>query len=457
MKKAVKLVYLSFIIVRTQIMATKNMGLWEAVAMAVGTMIGASIFSILGVGAKIAGKNLPEAFIVSGLLALIVAYSYAKLGGKIISNAGPIEFILRGIGDNVITGALSILMWLSYVVSISLFAKGFAGYFLPLASLTITPLTKGITEVVLIAVFTALNSFGSKAVGKAEFYIVIVKLLILGVFIVLGFFSINPGYIAPTTSTSGLGGTLSAAVIFFLSYMGFGLVTNASENIKDARKNVPRAIFLSIAIVMIVYVAVSLVAVGNLSIQDLIVAGDNALAEAAKPFLGNFGFILISIGALFSISSAINATIYGGANIAYSLAKDGELPAIFERKAWHQSPEGLYITSVLGLIFALTFNLAAIAAIISVVFTTIYIFVLISHYRLMPSIGGNKYLLLVIIAILCAVFSGLIYYQWQAERSAFLGTVIILGGALIIEYIYRRYFKKRHFKQSLRNNQKPNL
>jgi amino acid transporter len=426
-------------------METKKIGLWEAVAIAVGTMIGASIFSIFGVGAEIAGKNLPEAFIISGLLALIVAYSYAKLGGKIISNAGPIAFILRGIGDNVITGALSILMWLSYVVSISLFAKGFTGYFLPLIHVTITTLTKGITEVVLIAVFTALNSFGSKAVGKAEFYIVIVKLSILGVFIVLGFLTINPGYITPSVSVSGLRGTLSAAVIFFLSYMGFGLVTNASENIKNAEKNVPRAIFISIAIVMVVYVAVSLAAIGNLSISDLIQARDNALAEAAKPFLGNFGFVLISIGALFSVSSAINAMVYGGANIAYSLAKDGELPGFFERKAWNRSPEGLYITSVLGLVFALTLNIGAIAAIISAVFTTIYIFVLISHYRLLQSVGGNKHLLLLNIIILCVVFSGLIYYQWQTERNAFFGTITILAGALVIEYVYR-YLKKRHFR-----------
>jgi amino acid transporter len=408
-------------------------------------MIGASIFSVFGVGAKIAGKNLPEAFIISGLPALIVAYSYAKLGGKIISNAGPIEFILRGIGDNVITGALSILMWLSYVVSISLFAKGFAGYFLPLINASVTPLTESITEVVLIAVFTALSSFGSKAVGKAEFYIVIIKLLILGTFIVLGFLTINLGYITPSVSTSGLSGTLSAAVIFFLSYMGFGLVTNASENIKNAEKNLPRAIFISIAIVMVVYVGVSLAAIGNLSIPDLIRAENNALAEAAKPFLGNFGFMLISIGALFSISSAINATIYGGANIAYSLAKEGELPKIFERKAWHRSPEGLYITSTLGIVFALTLNLGAIAAIISAIFTIIYIFVLISHYRLVNNVGGNKYLLLLNTVILCIVFVGLIYYQWQTQHSAFFGTIIILGGVPVIEYVYR-YFKKRHFR-----------
>ncbi|MDD5338701.1 MAG: APC family permease [Dehalococcoidales bacterium] len=423
-------------------MEKQKIGLWEAVSIAVGTMIGASIFSVFGVGAQIAGKNLPEAFILSGLLALIVAYSYAKLGGKIISNAGPIAFILKGIGDNPVTGALSILMWLSYVVSISLFAKGFTGYFLPLAHISETALSAGITQVILIAIFTALNSFGSKAVGKAEFYIVILKLAILGVFIVLGLSKINPDYITPTVSSSGVQGTLSAAVIFFLSYMGFGLVTNASEDIKDAPKNVPRAIFISIAIVMVVYVTVSLAAIGNLSLPDLIKAEENALAVAAEPFLGNFGFTLISIGALFSITSALNATLYGGANIAYALAKDRELPQFFERKAWHHSTEGLYITAGLGLVFALTFNIGAIASIISAIFTIIYIFVLISHYRLVKEVGGNKTLLIVNMVILCAVFGGLILYQWQTQRNAFWGMLITLGAVLAIEYIYR-YIKKR--------------
>ncbi len=97
-------------------MKNDKMGMWEAVALAVGTMIGASIFSIFGVGAGLAGRNLPIAFGISGLLAVIVAYSYAKMGSKIVSNAGPIAFIMRGFGDGMVTGTLSVLMWTSYVV-----------------------------------------------------------------------------------------------------------------------------------------------------------------------------------------------------------------------------------------------------------------------------------------------------------------------------------------------------
>ncbi|MCB2194849.1 MAG: APC family permease [Bacteroidetes bacterium] len=424
---------------------SKKIGLWEAVAMAVGTMIGASIFSIFGLGAKIAGKNLPEAFLLSGVFALIVGYSYAKLGSKIISNAGPIAFIIKGIGDNVITGALSVLMWLSYVVSISLFAKGFAGYFLPLVKLPVSSLSIGITEVLLITFFTAINSFGSKAVGKLEFYIVLVKLSILGLFIVLGFLYIVPGNLTPAINTEGVHSILNAAVVFFLSYMGFGLITNASENMKNPGRNVPRAIYISIVVVMFIYISVSVVAIGNLSIAEIIKAKENALAVASKPFLGNFGFVLISIGALFSISSAMNATIYGGANISYSLAKDGELPEFFERKTWFKSTEGLYITAGLSILFALLFNIGAIASITSAIFTIIYIFVLISHYRVAHVYGGKRWVLLMNTGVLILVFIALSYYQWQTQRGAFYGTIITFAGAVLVEYIYRYIKKERTF------------
>lgn len=417
----------------------KKLSLVEVISMAVGTMVGASIFSIFGLGAKIAGENLPEAFLVSGVFALAVAYSYAILGAKIISNAGPIAFILKGFGDNLLTGTLSILMWLTYVISIALFVKGFAGYFLPLFHIENTPFSLGLTQVVLVAFFTALNFFGSKAVGKAEFYIVLIKLLILLVFILGGFFTIKGANIQPNFDRSHMSGLLNGSIIFFLSYMGFGLVTNASENIKNPQKNVPRAIFLSIVIVMIIYVLISLVTIGNLSLTEIIKDQENALAEAARPFLGHFGFLLISIGALFSISSALNATIYGGANIAYSLADQGELPKFFERKMWFGSTEGLYLTAGLGLLIALFLDLTAIASLTSTVFTVIYIFVLISHLKLVKTYGGKRPLIILNLIVLVAVFIALMNYQWQTQKEAFFASVFTFMGAFVIEYIFRKF------------------
>ncbi len=424
----------------------KKLSLLEIISMAVGTMIGASIFSVFGLGAQVAGHDLPEAFLLSGIYALVVAYSYAILGSKIISNAGPIGFILKGLGDSIVTGALSFLLWMSYVVSIALLVKGFSGYFLPLVHLDLNNINMAVVQAVLILFFVALNFFGSKAVGKSELFIVIAKLIILFIFIIGGFSAIQGANIEPEFDYTHSRGLVNASVIFFLSYMGFGLITNASENLKNPQKNVPRAIFISIAVVIIIYVLISVVTLGNLSLKEVVEARENALAIAAKPFLGQFGFFLISVGALFSISSALNASIYGGANIAYALARDGELPTFFERKVWFKATEGLYITAGLGLLFALIFNLGDIASITSSVFTVIYVFVVISHIRLRKEYGGKLILLIFNLIVLNAVFIALLIYQWQSHRNAFYGTIITFAGSFIVEYVFR-FISKRKFTE----------
>ncbi|HFC08918.1 MAG TPA: amino acid permease [Chloroflexi bacterium] len=432
-----------------------KISLVEAIAMAVGTMIGASIFSIFGVGVQIAGRDLPWAFVVSGVYAAMVAYSYGKMGSKIVSNAGPIAFILKGLGDSPLVGTLSILMWLSFVVSISLFASGFAGYFLPLIGLS-APVVKMGVEVLVIALFGSLNYFGgAKAVGKAEFWIVMVKLTVLGVFIVAGFTVLHPGYLKPDASPTGLNGVLAASIIFFLSYMGFGLVTNASENMKDPQRNVPRAIYISIVIVMIVYIGVSVAAVGALPMGELQKFGENALAVAAEPALGQFGFLLLSIGALFSISSALNATLYGGANVAYALMKDGELPLPeeYSRKEWFSEHLGLYLTAVLGMVFALFFDIGEIASMTSLIMTVIYIFVLYAHLLLAEEVGGHRGIVFFNLMVISLVAIELVINQWHQDKPLFFTSLGLFVLSYALEVLY--YRRKRQLKASLLSRAAP--
>jgi amino acid transporter len=419
------------------------MGLLEAVSIGIGTMIGASIFTVFGVGAMIAGPNLPGAFLLSSLLALMVGYSYSKLSAKITSNAGPIEFILRGTGDSVLTGAMSLLMWLSYVVSIALFLEGFAGYFLPLIGVTATSVSSGVTQVLTISGFVVLNFFGSKTVGRAELFIVGVKLLILGLLVVAGARYVDLHRVIPEVRGSYLSGTFFAASIFFLSYMGFGLITNASENIVNPGRNVPRAIYISIISVAVVYLLVSTVVIGNLPITEIVKAEENALAEAARPALGNAGFIVISIGALFSICSALNATLYGGANVSYTLAKDGELPRFFERKVWFKSSEGLFLTALIGLILALLLDTGAIASMTSAVFIVIYLFVFISHLRLIDEVGGRKAVVVFNFVVVLATFVVLLYHQYTVSPAVFYAIIGMFALSVAAEFTYRRLTRRR--------------
>ncbi len=424
---------------------------WQAVALAVGTMIGASIFSIFGEGVKVAGNGLPIAFFISGIYALMVAYSYAHMGSKLISNAGPIAFIERGFGSSPIVGSLSILMWFSYVISIALFSISFAGYFLPLIHLNY-PLAYTTVEVLVVALFGALNYFGgTRAVGRFEFWIVLTKVLILLVFIVAGLWVLHPEYLKPHPSPEYFKGILTASVVFFLSYMGFGLITNVSENVVNPSKTIPRAIYASIFIVMTIYVLVSIAALGALPAEEIEKYAENALAVAARPALGNFGFFLLSLGALVSIISALNATIYTGANAAYALMKEGFIPfpEKLVRKEWMSEHTGLYLTCSLGLLFTLFFNVTSVASMISLITTVLYLGVILSHLRLCEEVGGKRGIIFFNLIVITFVAVEILIYQYRMSKLTFITTGLIFAASFLLELFY--YGRRRKSSPIIRH------
>jgi hypothetical protein len=114
-------------------------------------------------------------------------------------------------------------------------------------------------------------------------------------------------------------------MIIFLAYEGFELIANTAADVRDPNRTLPRAYYSAVGFVILLYVMVAAVTVGNLPVAQIVAAKDYALAEAAKPFLGSFGYLLITVAALLSTLSAINATLYGAARLSYTIAKDGEL------------------------------------------------------------------------------------------------------------------------------------
>ena len=419
----------------------KSIGLWSAVSIGVGGMIGAGIFSILGVSAQIAGHAMYISFIIAGLIALLCTYSYAKLGSTYPSAGGPVEFLFKGFGDNVLSGGFNILLWIGYVFALALYAKAFGGYavtFLPTDS---PDIWLNIFITLIIIVFTGINFIGAKAVGKSEIFIVLTKVVILLLFVVTGFFFIDPSKLAlsnlPQTENIFFG-----SAIVFLAYEGFGLITNTAEEMGNPKKTLPRALYLAVIITMIIYVLVSLTVLGNLPISDIIGAKDYALAAAAEPFLGKLGFTFIAIAALFSTSSAINATLYGGANVSYTIAKHGELPKIFERKIWGRSTEGLFITSLIVLFFANFLELDGIAMLGSASFLLIYGAVNISHLKLYKETGA-KPLIIFASVISCILFFGvLMFYVINHSPTTLVVLILVIFGCFTVEWVYRRISKR---------------
>ena len=419
----------------------KPIGIWSAVAIGIGGMIGAGIFSILGIATTIAGNVVYISFIIGGAIALLSTYSYAKLATRYPSAGGPVEFLVRGFGDGVLSGGFNFLLWIGYIFALSVYAEAFGSYaatFLPMGQ---SGLSVTILAILIILIFTSINFLGPKVVGRSEIVIVGIKVGILMVFALVGLFFIKPSLLT-ISQFPHVTNILTASALLFLGYQGFGLITNTAEDIKNPEKNISRALYIAVVLVMLIYVLVSLVVVGNLPIPEIAKTADYALAVAAEPFAGTIGFTIMAIAAIISTSSAINATLYGGANVSYLMAKKGELPKIFNRTAWRDGKEGLIITSAIVILFTIFLNLSSVALMGSALFLIIYAGVNFAHLKVYKQTNANKYIIwLAIIGCLFALII-LIYYQIYNSPLTLELLVTVTTAAFLVEFIYRKYGKR---------------
>jgi amino acid transporter len=177
---------------------------------------------------------------------------------------------------------------------------------------------------------------------------------------------------------------------------------------------------------------------GNLTNQQIEGAQDYALAEAARPFLGEFGVRLIAIAALFSTASAINATLFGSANVCYMIAKEGELPVGLSRDEWKQMTGGLVLTALLVIAVTLAFDLSGIAMMGSAAFLLVYSLVNAGHLRVLKQTGANAVVVWLSLLTGLAVFFTLAIYTWQQQPAAVVALGVILVASFAGEAVYRK-------------------
>jgi amino acid transporter len=414
----------------------KSMGYWSVVAIGIGGMVGGGIFAVLGLAVQLARGGTPLAFALAGMVALITSYSYARLSVTYPSQGGTVEFLNQAFGPGVFTGGLNVLLWLSYVVMLSLYAYAFGSYGASFFPPSTQLIWKHIFISGVVILLTALNIVGSRAVGKSEELIVGFKVAILLLFIGAGLWSVKVQQLAPATWTSPIQ-LLAGGMIIFLAYEGFELIANTAGDVRNPIKTLPRAYYSAVGFVILLYILVSTVTVGNLPLPKIIEAKDYALAVAARPFLGGVGFIFIAIAALMSTGSAINATFYGASRISYIIAKDGELPGMLERKIWNRPIEGLLITAGLTLLIANLFDLSSISMMGSAGFLLIFAAVNAAHVRLCAKTKSHGWLAILGVAVCLSAFGILI---WQRATTApqelwLLGVMLV--AAFTIEMSYR--------------------
>ena len=416
--------------------ATKtSMTVRQAAFIGVGAMVGAGIFALLGPAGAIAGAAVWVSFLIAGIIAGLQGYSFGKLGSKFPSGSGLIEYVSRGFGEGHFTGITAWMAFGSQFIVTAMVATSFGGY----ASAMFTDgdvLWAKVFTALLVVGVALLNIIGTNAVTVAQGIIVRVVIGILVIFSAVTLFTADWSLLAPSGYPS-LRIIFSSVALTFFAFLGFGVITFTARDLKEPKRELPKAIYIALGIATVVYVAIALGVYGALTVDQAIAAGDTAVAEAAKPTLGDAGYTLMAVTALFATAGATNSGVYPAVGLSQDLAAKRQFPPIFG-KDWGRVPVGLAVMAFATLVLAMLFDLTAIASIGSAVALLIFTFVTISHIRVRHETGAKLWLLVIgLVTLLATLFSFATTTLIEEPATAF-ALLGLLGLAIALDYGWKR-------------------
>ena len=329
----------------SEVRLSREMRLIDITMIGVGAMIGAGIFVLTGIAAGLAGPALLLVFLLNGVVTLFAAGAYAELGSSFHDAGGGYLWVKSGLKDpfGFMSGWMS---WFAHAVACALYAIGFGAYFkevLPLLgishlALPFLPVEKWLA-MAIVALFAYINYRGAAETGGAGNIVTTAKILVLATFVGFGIWATvhRPDWRLTFTGNfmpNGIGKVLIAMGLTFIAFEGYEIIAQCSEEVRKPERNVPRAIFLSLLIVLPIYLLVAFAALGAApsdgmpSWQFLGEKKATALVQVASHFFRGGG-TLILIGGLLSTMSALNATIYSSSRVSFAMGRDRNLPSWF--------------------------------------------------------------------------------------------------------------------------------
>ena len=329
-----------------------DMGLWSVIALGIGSVVGAGIFALLGQVIMSAGYWTYGAFAVAGTAALFSGYSYGELAARYPDAGGLTDYFRRAFSCKCVSGTLSLIYMLTSAVSISMMAKSFGIYFTALLKGTdYSWMTVNEFAAVLIVGLALLNMMSAGDVGRAEILLVTLKILILGSLIGAAMWNadLTLSNVLPQPTLMSFWGAIG---VTFFAYAGYGVITNAAADVQHPKRTIRLGIYITILAVMALYMALAHVVLNFIPAADLEKNADTAVAVAADKLLGKWGYGLIYVAAVMAFVSGINATFFSIFRISRSLAEQGVLPKIYEKKFWKRGTYGNILTSAIVLLAA---------------------------------------------------------------------------------------------------------
>ena len=454
----------------TEVHLSREMGLMDATLIGVGAMIGAGIFVLTGIAAGVAGPGLIITFSLNAVVALLTAFSYAELGSCFHDAGGGYLWVKEGLPkwNGFISGWMS---WFAHAVACSLYALGFGAYFdLVLHEFNIVmPQWGFLSPQKILAVITAIgfayvNFRGASETGKIGNIITLAKIAILMVFIGFG---INLIYHRPDWQQAftpflphGWGGVFKAMGLTFIAFQGFEVISQCSEEIKNPKKNIPRAVFLSLLIVVPIYLLIAVTSLGAVQPGGGVTPWDylashkeTALVEVAKTFFTGGGIMLL-VGGVISTMSALNATIFSSSRVAFAMGRDRNFPTFFSKvHKKNFTPHFSIIFSLfIVVIMAISLPIEDVASAADIMFLLLFLQVNVTLIRLRkkrPDLDRGFFTplfpYLSIVGILMLLF--LAVYMFNYSPTAWIVTAVWVSTGLITYKFYASHREVEHVRK----------
>jgi amino acid transporter len=282
-----------------------------------------------------------------------------------------------------------------------------------------------------------INIVGSRVVDRAQSLIVVLLLGVFAVFVAVTLVDIDLDLLAFSGYPS-FADIVSSVALTFFAYLGFSVITFAAGDLRDPTRELPRAMYAALGVTTLLYVLISLGVFGTLTVEEVVGYGETAIAEAARPALGDAGFTMMAIAALLATSSSVNATLYAAGGLTAMLASVGQFPSFFGRGSRLGPHAGMLITAGIVLVVANLVDLSAIASVGSAISLVVFLLVGLSAYRLRAEIGALSPVVLTAIGATAIVLA---FFAIDTVRNApetFAAIVVIGLLAIVLDTIWKR-------------------
>lgn len=413
-----------------------SLSLLGAVSMGTGVMIGAGLFALTGQLAEHAGGLFPLAFLAAAVVTGFSAYSYIKVC-QVAPSAGGVAMILKKCyGPGTITAGCSLLMYFSMVINQSLVARTFGTYTLQLFDAKDQAWLVPALGVGLLVVAFLVNIAGNKVISNLSKVTAAVKVGGIALLAGVGLWTSGLSFeVAETASVQSISviGFLTATALGILAYKGFTTITNSGAELVEPKKNVGRAIIISIAICAVLYVLVSLAVAGSLTIQEIVGARDYALAEAARPVFGNVGVGLTVGLAIVATVSGVIASVFAISRMLAMLTKMQLVPHSHFGMPGRIQKHTLVYTIVLAMVLTIFLDLSRIATIGAIFYIVMDMAI---HWgilrKIREEVHARAWILITALMLDAAILAALLLTQAQNDPTVMIiagsGFVLIFGG-----------------------------